>query len=162
MMAGQADEEFKDAEDSENASSDDELVALVDTACTRCMHGRRWRRRLERLLAKAGRRVKVTAGQRSFKFAGDAEAKTNVVVEFPIGIKGHEGMIRSPEVGEHTPLLLSIGALKALGMKMDLERHPNHVYFGKIQAWVPLIKTKTGHLGIRIDQFADRNMMALA
>ena len=84
MMAGQVVEEFKDADESEDASGDEELVALVDTACIRCMHGRRWRRRLERLLAKAGRRVKLLAGQRNFRLAGDAEAKTDVVAEFPL------------------------------------------------------------------------------
>ena len=97
--------------------------------------------------------------KRNFKLTGDAEAKNNVVVEFPIGIKGPDKITESRR--EYAMLALD---WRAGGSRDEDEpgAKSEHVYFRKIRAWVALIKAQTGHLGIRIDQFADSDRTALA
>ena len=103
-----------------------------------------------------GKKVQMEQSKRKFKFAGDGKAKTSLTARIPIAIKGREGLLVSSEIGENTPLLLSVGALKALGMHLDLDESENTVTFKKLGVTVPLIVTKSGHLGIKIDEFIER------
>ena len=52
--------------------------------------------------------------------------------------------------------MLSVGALKALGMHLDLDESENTGTFKKLEVMVPPIVTKSGHLGIRVDEFIKR------
>ena len=94
--------------------------------------------------------------KRKFKFAGDGKAKTSLTAGMPITIKRIEGLLVSSEVGENMPLLLSTSALKALSMHLDLDESENTGTFRKLGVMVPPIVTKSGHLGIKIDEFIER------
>ena len=82
-----------------------------------------------------------------------------MVVEFPIGIKGPDKITESRR--EDATFALD---WRAGGSRDEDEpgATSEHVYFREIPAWVTLIKAQTGHLGTRIDQFADSDRTALA
>ena len=89
-------------------------MALLDTGCTRCMHGDRWRKRFEvAVLEPNGRKISFTGETRKFSscFGGQAGG---AVVRIPVGLGGRDGVIVSTEIQDcDTPLLISLAAMEA-------------------------------------------------
>ena len=90
-------------------------LALVDTACTRCMHGQFWREALERdCLTKHGLQVEFLSSERDFTSASGHKL-CGVQVRIPVSFAGHQGEVISTERPDcNTPLLLSLAASVAL------------------------------------------------
>ena len=86
-------------------------LALVDTACTRCMHGQFWREAFERdCLAKHGLQVKFLNSERDFTSAF-GHKRRGVQVRIPVSFAGHRGEVISTEMPDcNMPLLLSLSA----------------------------------------------------
>ena len=127
-------------------------VALVDTACTLCMHSKLWREAYEKYLPEH-LVCKKTDRTRNFSFANGSREKRVPVYIIPIGIAGYSGEVHSTEVPTgKTPLLISLSALDALDAKIDLRGRK--VAFKALDVVVPLIPTPTRHLGINIAEFS--------
>ena len=127
-------------------------LALVDSACTRCMHSKAWRERFEHeCLWPAGLEVELLdMPKRSFKSAF-GEQRSGRQVKIPIGLGGKRGEVVSTEMDDcETPLLLSISAQEAL----------DAVLYAKDRVWdlralkvrVPLYKSGA-HLAVRVDEW---------
>ena len=89
--------------------------ALVDTACTRCMHRERWRRRFEeKCLKPRGLRAEVLEETRSFTSAFGHKAKGQQM-RIPVAFGGYRGEVVSTEMPDcDTPLLISLATQVAL------------------------------------------------
>jgi hypothetical protein len=98
---------------------DTAMVALIDTACTLCVHSRLWREAYEKRLPEH-LVCKKTDRMRNFSFANGSREKQVPVYIFPIGIAGYNGEVHSMEVPTaKTPLLISLPALDALDAQID-------------------------------------------
>ncbi|CAE8678310.1 unnamed protein product [Polarella glacialis] len=135
---------------------DESRVALLDTACTFCMHSLAWRVAFEKSLP-PGLKVENTGRFKVFHFAdGSKTAKRVPVMKIPLGIIGFIGEAHSAELETGTtPLLLSIPAQEALDTVLFIKRQV--VQFLTLSTEeVPLLKTRTRHLAVRIDEFGKR------
>ena len=128
---------------------DESRLCLLDTACTACMHSRRWRESYERLLPE-NLRCTQTPIRKSFHFANGSSTEAKAVVwKIPIFIKGYQGEVYSAEIEQGmTPLLLSISAMSALDMVIHLKEQV--VQVRKLDLEVPMLVTKSRHLAIDI------------
>ena len=132
---------------------DESTMALVDTACTRCMHGQFWRENFEKqCLDKHGLKVEFLQSERDFTSAF-GHKKRGVQVRIPVSFGGHRGEVVSTEMPDcSTPLLLSLSAQVAL----------DAVFHAKARLWelrslgvtLPL-HPMGGHLGVRVDDFEE-------
>ena len=128
-------------------------LALVDTACTRCMHGQFWREAFEReCLVKHGLQVEFLNTERDFTSAF-GHKRRGKQVRIPVSFGGHRGEVISTEMPDcGTPLLLSLSAQVAL----------DAIFHAKARLWelralgvtLPLVPIG-GHLGVRIDDFTE-------
>eukprot|EP00435_Cladocopium_sp_Y103_P040884 s349_g11.t1 len=125
------------------------LLCLVDTACTSCMHSKRWREEYEKSLPD-GAVCSMTPSKKVFHFANGQSSENRLSVwRIPIFLDGFAGEVFSAEVPEgNTPLLLSIAAMTALDMVINLE--DQSVEVRKLNITMPLHWTKTRHLGLNI------------
>ena len=101
---------------------DESRICLVDSACTSCMHSRRWREAYKVSLPE-GFQCKMTTSTKIFHFANGSQTASHVPVwEIPIFLGGRLGMVHSAEVPDgSTPLLLSIPAMTALDMVIHMQ-----------------------------------------
>ncbi|CAK0891172.1 unnamed protein product [Prorocentrum cordatum] len=138
---------------SEDSDTSDVPAALIDTCCTRCMHGKYWRELFEkRCLHPRGLEIKMTDRVRSFSSAF-GKRQEGRVVEIPVALGGRRGVIFSAEMEDcDTPLLVSLASQEALGavlhlkeMRMDLQT---------LAVDVQLLKVG-GHLAVRLDDWGD-------
>ena len=106
---------------SEDNDTSEVPVALIDTGCTRCMHGRRWRVLFEvKCLHPRGLKIKMTDRWRSFSSAFGRRQEGRVV-EIPVALGGRRGVIFSTEMEDcDTPLLVSLASQEALGAVLHL------------------------------------------
>ncbi|CAK0789613.1 unnamed protein product [Prorocentrum cordatum] len=107
---------------SEDSDSSDVLVALIDTGCARCTHGKRWRELFEkRCLHPRGLEIKMTGRSRSFSSAF-GKRQEGRVVEILVALGGRRGVIFSAEMEDcDTPLLVSLASQEALGAVLHLK-----------------------------------------
>ena len=121
-------------------------VALLDTACTSCLHSRLWRERYSQTLL-AGTKCEETAIRKSFHFANGASTDDKLVVwRVPIYLGGLAGEVFSAEVEQgSTPLLLSIPALDALDSVVHMKDR-----YVELRALQIEFISKTGHLAVEV------------
>ena len=131
--------------------ADESRLALVDTACTLCMHSRTWREAFEKHLPH-GRQCEPTEKFKNFGFANGKRQAGCQVFRIPIGIAGHEGEVHSAELTQgSTPLLFSVSALAALDGEIRVKTKT--LTLQALGVSVPLIETRTRHLGMDVSQF---------
>ena len=96
-------------------------VALLDTACTACLHSRKWRQAYSSTLP-SGYQCTATKSKKAFHFDnGDCENQM-VVWRIPIFLQGVAGEVHSAELDAGaTPLLFSIPATQALDMVLYMK-----------------------------------------
>ncbi|CAE7814668.1 GIP [Symbiodinium sp. CCMP2456] len=135
--------------DEEEGQVNEAKVALLDTACTSCLHSRSWREMYSQTLP-TGTRCEETATRKSFHFANGASTNDKLVVwRVPIYLGGLAGEVFSAEVNQgSTPLLLSIPALDALDAVMHMKAR--HVELKALQLDVEMLVTRTGHLAVEV------------
>ena len=83
-------------------------LALVDTACTSCLHSRAWREAYQQTLP-TGLDCKATTNQKTFHFANGQSSDGRLQVwSIPVFLGGIRGEIHSAEMPDGTtPMLLS-------------------------------------------------------
>lgn len=132
-----------------SSSSDEVCLALIDTACTACMHSMSWRKAFELRLPTS---VKCEPLQqfKTFHFANGSSTASQIQVwKIPICLGGRPGNVHSAEVPEgNTPLLLSIPALDALDAVVYLRKRCMRLQ--ELGVTVPLIRTGTKHLAVDV------------
>ena len=128
---------------------DESRVALVDTACTSCMHSRAWRMAFSRSLPE-GQECQVTDRSKTFHFADGSTTSNRIAIwRIPIFIGGRPGQVMSAEVESgSTPLLLSVPSLEALDVVLRVKEMIMEVNTLGVQ--VPMLKTRTKHLAIEV------------
>lgn len=128
---------------------DESRVALLDTACTACMHSRAWRLQYEKSLPQ-GVECQQTPLRKTFHFANGASTEDRLVVwRIPIFLGGYRGEVHSAEVPEgNTPLLLSIAAMSSLDMVIRLKKKVVEV--NSLELELPLYVTRTKHLAVQV------------
>ena len=110
-----------------------------------------WRIAYERHLPK-GTAVIKTDKRKNFRFANGRRLKQLEVFKLPIAILGMWGMVTSTEIpAGTTPLLLSILTLEALDAEIKCRKRL--IYFGELNVEVPMLKTRTNHVGIVVTDF---------
>ena len=124
-------------------------VALLDTACTACMHSKAWRVQYEKSLPPDAQ-CQPTPLRKTFHFANGASSADKLVVwKIPIFLGGFRGEVHSAEVPEgNTPLLLSIAAMSALDMVIRLKKRVVEV--NRLDLELPMFITKTKHLAVQV------------
>ena len=139
----------KNSKDDVSRGSAEEHFALLDTACTDCMHSKAWREAYERSLPE-DERCSPTSHRKTFHFAnGDSTDDKVTVWKIPIYVGGFKGEVYSAEMPKgNTPLLLSIAAMTALDMVVFLKK--KIVMVGKLNIELPLINTQPNHLAIDV------------
>eukprot|EP00435_Cladocopium_sp_Y103_P049373 s347_g14.t2 len=126
-------------------------LAILDSGCTRTMHGQQWAERFEEALASFGLSPKSRVKNQLFAGVGGQVASTTVKV-FPIGINKIHGEIHSAETPGAAPLLLSRPFMEELDTVLDLGK--GTVSFRKINVLdLPLVKTSRGHLAVNFLDF---------
>jgi len=127
-----------------SAPEDPPGLAILDSGCTRTMHGAMWLQACERELNRIGLTPKSRPKNQAFKGIGGQLASDTVKV-FPVGIAKIHGELHSAETPGNAPLLLSRPFMQELGTVIGLGS--STVSFPAIDAKdLPLIKTSRGHL----------------
>ena len=124
-------------------------MALIDTACTACMHSRSWREQYQQTLPE-GLECSPTPYKKLFHFANGASTEDQIPVwRVPIFLTGYRGEVFSAEVPSgHTPLLLSISSMAALDMVIHVKKQK--AFIGSLNIEMSLFTTRTRHLAIWI------------
>ena len=128
---------------------DESRVCLLDTACTSCMHSKKWREAYESTLPE-GMSCSPTASTKSFHFANGATTDERATVwRIPIFLEGHKGEVFSAEITSgSTPLPLSIAAMTALDMVLHVREQLVEVKSLNLQ--LPMLVTQSRHLAIEV------------
>ena len=133
------------------SESDPPGLALLDTGCSRTMHGADWASRFEAELKERGLLVKRKSKIQVFRGVG-GETRSEVVKAFPVSIGGVPGEIFSAETPGSVPLLMSRPFMEKLGTVLDLRN--GTVSFEEIGIRsLPLLKTSKGHLAVNLLDF---------
>ena len=133
------------------SESDPPGLALLDTGCSRTMHGADWASRFEAELKERGLLVKKKSKIQVFRGVG-GETRSEVVKAFPVSIGGVPGEIFSAETPGSVPLLMSRPFMEKLGTVLDLRN--GTVSFEEIGIKsLPLLKTSKGHLAVNMLDF---------
>ena len=124
-------------------------VALIDTACTSCMHSKAWRVAYSRFLPD-GHQCVQTERTKVFHFAdGSSSSKALSGWEIPIFLGGKLGSVFSAEVESgSTPLLLSIASLAALDAVIFVR--DQKIVLRNLDVELPLLYTQTKHLAMHV------------
>ena len=136
--------------DTRDKEVNESLVALLDTACTSCIHSRLWRETYARSLP-PNCFCEVTPVSKYFHFANGTSSDGKLQVwRIPIFLGGCRGEVHSAEVPTgSTPLLLSIPTMDALDMILHMRRR--EVEIRELGLSLPMVLTRTGHVAIRVD-----------
>lgn len=133
------------------AEYDDPGLAILDSGCTRTMHGTQWSTAYEQALMQFGLRSKTREKVQKFRGVG-GETTSSLVRIFPIGIGKKHGELHSAETPGSVPLLLSRPFMQELGAVIDMKN--NLVSFEEIGVKdMPLIRTNRGHMAINLLDF---------
>ena len=131
-------------------------LAILDSGCTKTMHGRGWARDFERELEKIGLPHKIKAHTQVFKGVG-GQITSEIAKVYPIGLAKAHGEMQSSETDGPVPLFLSRPFMEELGTVLNLGRRT--VSFTKLGVTdLPLIKTSRGHLAVSILDFDLENL----
>ena len=145
MMGDEIEETFALTEDEPPG------LAILDSGCTKTMHGKAWGDRLEEELNKLGLSSSLRKRHQVFKGIGGKVESEGIKV-FPCGIYGVRGEIHSAETPGSTPLLISRPFMEELGAVIDVDARL--CSFKKIGVYdKPLHKTAKGHLAISLLDF---------
>ena len=138
-----------DEEDAPGELRDDSLLCLLDTACASCLHSKAWRLAYERSLPE-GTLCRPTSQRKTFHFANGQSTDDKLVVwRLPVFFANVPGEVYSAEMPSgQTPLLLSIPAMEALKMVLDMATGVVHV--GALGLEMKMVKTKTKHVALRV------------
>ena len=122
----------------------EDLVTIVDCACSRTLAGTAWARRYVEKLKEEKIPYIVIEQEENFKFGGPKIYPSRRAVVSWLAIKGKWFMIKISVVAANVPLLLSRPALAALGMNYKMEN--NVADFTKLNLEeISLGFTATGH-----------------
>ena len=125
---------------------------VVDTAAEGGLIGSMALRRLESELHELGLCCQWTPKTSSAKGVG-GQANVIGVILIPIGIGNINGVLEATVVEGDVPLLLPIRLLKALGAVINIPE--GHIVFEKHAVKVPMTELNSGHMVIRITDFAN-------
>eukprot|EP00435_Cladocopium_sp_Y103_P062124 s1878_g23.t1 len=133
-------------------------LAILDSGCTRTMHGTVWASKFEERLSELNLQPMCKTKTQRFRGVG-GETVSRVVKIFPIGLGGVHGELHSAETDGDTPLLLSRPFMQSLGAVINLKK--NVVSFENIGVTdLPLVRTQRGHLAVNLLDFDCNNMEA--
>ena len=131
-----------------DSTLDESKLCLLDTACTSCLHSRRWRQAFEKWLPD-GVSCFRTGQVKNFHFANGQSESELTVWRVPVYLNNIYGEIFSAELpGGGTPLLLSLQTMTALGMVLDLAAQKVTVKTLGIE--MAMIKTATKHIALEV------------
>ena len=118
----------------------------LDTCCTSCVAGEEWLNvYLEALAPDMRKRVKgPTKSNRQFMFGNQGTLKSAATYEIPIIVGGKPKMLEIDCIKSDIPLLISMTAMRDLGMILDLKN--DKISIDNIQ--IPVIRTSAGHYTI--------------
>ena len=126
-------------------------LAILDSGCTKTMHGTHWARAFEKELERLGLPFKTRAVRQTFKGVG-GQITSEFAKIYPIGLAKAHGQMQSSETHGPVPLLLSRPFMEELGKVIDLRgRTVDFTTLGV--KGLPLIKTSRGHLAVNILDF---------
>ena len=127
-------------------------LAILDSGCSRTMHGEGWSSAFEEELKKLGISVKARDKSQTFKGVG-GQTESTVVKIFPFGIGGkNHGYIHSAETPGNTPMLISRPFMRELGTILNLG--DGTVSFTKLGVFdLPIVRTKRGHPAVNLLHF---------
>ncbi|CAE7318532.1 ATJ49, partial [Symbiodinium microadriaticum] len=138
---------------SEDPGGDDNrFLALSDTCCARSVAGERWAKTHMRHLHEQDVDVYIVDEERPFRFGAGPRVVSTYSMVFPVHVRGAATVpwIRVSIVPEEVPLLLSKGALKALGARLDLAT--SKIELTRIGATANLVETSAGLCGFMINE----------
>ena len=161
MMVTAADEE-KEESDGEcvvpfayvTSEDDPPGLAILDSGCTKTMHGTHWAQTFEKELERLGLPYKTKAHKQVFKGVG-GQITSEIAKVYPIGLAKAHGEMQSSETHGPVPLLLSRPFMEDLGTVLDrLDLRNKTVDFTTLGVkGLPLTKTNRGHLAVNILDF---------
>ena len=133
------------------------LLALSDTCCARSVVGEEWAQKHMRHLHDIGADVYIVDESRPFRFGAGPRVESTYSIIFPMCLKGTDLVpwVRVSVVPQPVPLLLSKGALKDLGARLDLGLAK--VEFSRLTAEAPLVETENGLCGFLINESSKRH-----
>ena len=127
---------------------DESKLSLLDTACTSCLHSRRWRQAYERWLPE-GIACSRNSQSKNFHFANGQSESQLAVWKVPVYLDNIYGEIFSAELLQgSTPLLLSLPTMRALGMIIDLGA--GTVEIKALGTKMVLARTATKHIALDV------------
>ena len=134
-----------------SSAQDPPGLAILDSGCTRTMHGAEWATAFEAELEKIGLSSQRRLKKQSFKGVGGQIASDTVKI-FPVGISKVNGELHSAEAPGGLPLLLSRPFMEELQTVIDIGART--VSFNKIGvSGLPLVRTSRGHLVVSLLDF---------
>ena len=131
-------------------------LAILDSGCTRTMHGKSWAEQMEKELVSRGLSSSKRVKNQIFRGIGGKIESKHVRV-FPVGIYKVHGEIHSAETPGNTPLLLSRPFMEELGAVINLADQT--ISFLKVNIHnKPLLKTAKGHLALNLLDFNEEKL----
>ena len=123
-------------------------VALLDTACTACLHSKKWRQAYS-LTLPPGYQCTATSSKKTIHFANGESESRMVVWRIPIFLQGVAGEVHSAELDAGaTPLLFSIPAMQALDMVLCMK--DLKVGIRALDLEMPMQVTRSKHIALNI------------
>ena len=144
-------------EESYALSADDPPgLAILDSGCTRTMHGKDWADQMEQGLLANGLSSAKRSKDQTFRGIGGKIQSKHVRI-FPVGICGVHGEVHSAETPGNTPMLISRPFTEELGAVINLGKQT--VSFTTLGIYdKPLLKTSRGHLALNLLDFDSSKM----
>ena len=106
----------------EVVSLPDMLVGFADTACTRTVAGHETIKKYLEELKRKGKKYEKMATNADFTFGDGVKKNAAYAVQLPVSMYGKSITIHVEVIADSKlPLLLSLGTMRALGFKLDLE-----------------------------------------
>ncbi|OLP84633.1 Copia protein, partial [Symbiodinium microadriaticum] len=94
--------------------------AVLDSGCGKSVIGAQTLQAFRELWTRAGiEQPKTVAEVNLFRFGNGAQETSKQIIEMPVCVAGRRGLVRAAIISGEAPLLLSRGALKTLGARMD-------------------------------------------
>ena len=124
---------------------------VVDTAAEGGLIGSFALKRLQHELNQLGLCCRWTPKTSAAKGVG-GQAQVVGVILIPLGLGGINGVLETTVIEGDVPLLLPIRLLKTLDAIINIPEH--HVFFGKHAVTVPMRELSSGHMVIRVTEFA--------
>ena len=126
---------------------DNDRSAIVDTACSKTVCGKRWLQEYVDSLSEHDRSTVFSEpSQNKFKFGAGGTIPSGGSYVIPIYLDGERHRLRVEVVESELPLLLSLGSMKDMGGVLDLPRG-KATFFGKE---FTLNYTSSGHYSLNI------------